>query len=491
MLKLDGSKIGLQTFWHAANSIQKLEIASATARKITVARETVDKLVQGDEPVYGLNTGLGANLGYRLKPDEIPEFQMQILRGRAVACGEPLSEKVGRGALLARIISAAQGFSGISQGMFQHLCHVYESGLAPVIPQYGSIGAGDLTQNAHMALAVMGEGQFWKDGQQIDAQTALFESCIRVPEIQPKDAMVLINHSGLSAARSAIALHDAETALNMMKSATVLSFEGYGANREVLAEELNTLRAASGQAECAAWFREMLEGAEDSPRRIQEALSFRTVASVFGAAEAAMKQAVAVCEDELNGSSDSPVVLGKDQMLSTANFHSPALALALENVCVANAMVANGSVQRMQKMMNPDLSGLPRYLSPVGEGSAGMVPSQKTAGALLSEIRHGALPVAFDAAPVSDAVEDVAPMTSQAAAKLETQSKPMKLLAGLEALIACQALDLRRPEKCGKLVQELWPEIRKTVPMLEEDRSLGNDIKMAAASLERIAEERL
>ena len=483
MLKIGSVPVSLEDFCKASVESTKLDIDQAVIERIKTARITVDRLANGEEPVYGLNTGLGGNLSYRLKPEEIPEFQMQILRGRAVACGDPLSEELGRATLLARIVSAAEGVSGISLQMFEHLCRVYEAGLSPVIPGYGSIGAGDLTQNAHMALALLGEGEFWHNGIKTDAASALSDLGIGVPEIHPKDAMVLINHSGLSAAAATIALQHMKVAFGMMRAATVLSFEGYGANRDVFAEELNTLRESPGQAECAEWFRGMLEGADNNPRRIQEALSFRTVAPVFGSAETVLQNAIIICENELNGSSDSPAVIKDDEMSSTANFHSPALALALENVSLAIATVANGSVQRMQKMMNPELSGLPKYLSPVGDGSAGMVPMQKTAAALLADIRHAALPVAFDANPVSDTVEDVAPMTFQAASKLQKQSVPVKLLAGLEAMVACQALDLRKPEQCGKLTQKLWPAIREQVPMLSEDRPLGNEINSVAQCL--------
>ncbi len=134
-------------------------------------------------------------------------------------------------------------------------------------------------------------------------------------------------------------------------------------------------------------------------------------------------------------------------MVSTANFHTPALALAIEGISLALCGVANGGVQRMQRVMNPDLSGLPKYLSPIGGGSAGFVPSQKTASTLNTEIRHAAIPIIFNPSPISDGVEDMAPNTPSAARKLLKQLHPFNLLFGLEALVACQALDLRKPKQ--------------------------------------------
>ncbi|MEM9330059.1 MAG: aromatic amino acid ammonia-lyase [Pseudomonadota bacterium] len=484
MLKLDGKSIDFNVFCDAMHAVKRIECGQDVFERIKSAQQHVALLSKGEKPIYGMNTGLGANLTYRLKPDEIPEFQKVILRGRAVACGEPLPPEISRGALLARIISATTGLSGISLELFHHLCQFYQAGLAPIVPEFGSIGAGDLTQNASLALSVIGEGEVWNGQDRSKSNRVLEQLNISVPALGPKDAMVLINHSGMSVARAAHALKNAQMALQMIKCATVLSFEGYAANKTILERDLNNIRLAPGQTECAEWFSEMLSEAEYEPRRIQEALSFRTVASVFGAAQASLNNAIDVLEAELLGSSDSPVILEDGEMLSTANFHSPALALALENVALAVASVSNGSVQRVQKMMNPDLSGLPRYLSPLGQGAAGMVPVQKTAAALLAEIRRHAVPVAFDPAPVSDAVEDVAPMTSQSASKLDEQARSVKLLAGIEALVACQALDMREAKKCGKLTRNIWPAIRKVVPMLREDRPLSDDIHLAAKCLE-------
>ena len=487
MLVLDGTSLDLRTFCYALDGEVRLDVRGEVLQKIADERLIVDRLADGDKPVYGLNTGLGANLEFRLSPEEIPEFQMQLLRGRAVACGSPLPAKIGKAAVLARIISATGGHSGISVELYEHLCSYFNSGLAPAIPEYGSIGAGDLTQNAHMALSVLGEGEVWDGGHIKPGKEALHSHSLTPPELKPKDAMVLVNHSGLSVARAAIGLQQAWIALNMLKAAAVLSLEGYCANTQVFGVTENTLRAAPGQEESAAWFAKALEGSEQNPRRIQEALSFRTLAPVMGAAEHTLKEATKIWQNELNGSSDSPAIVEGGEMRSTANFHSPALALALESVANAFAMAANGSVQRMQRMMNPDLSGLPRYLTPLGGGSAGMVPTQKTAAALLADIRHKALPITIEAAPVSDGVEDMAPMTAQAGAKLEEQTVPIKLLAGLEAMVACQALDLRQPSTCGRLVTRLRPKLREAAPMLEEDRALGADINRIALCLEENA----
>lgn len=458
-MKLD-APVDLAAFIAAMDAPVALDVSATVRERIARAREVVDTLAAGDMPVYGLNTGLGGNLAHRLSPGEVAAFQRQIVAGRAVATGPSLGARIGRGWLLYRLLSAAKGASGISPALFDHLVALWGGGFAPAIPEYGSIGASDLTQNACAAMELL-DGNF---------------------ELQPKDAMVLVNHCGVTVSVAADALSRAQRVFGGAKHAALLSMAGYEANAGVLDPALVALRDAPGQKEAAAWLRQGL-GDAGQPRRIQEALSFRTLAPVMGAADEAVQRAVSIWEAEVNGVSDSPIVT-QGAMPSTANFSNPALALALEGAALALAMMANASVQRIGRMMDPVLSGLPRYLSPIGGGSAGMVPVQKVAGSLLADIRHCALPVAFDAPAVSDTVEDVAPNTQAAAHKLARMVRPLGLLTGIEGMVAAQAIDLRG-EKIASLPAQLHGAIRKRVPMLKEDRPLGGDIEAVAEVLDQ------
>jgi histidine ammonia-lyase len=163
-------------------------------------------------------------------------------------------------------------------------------------------------------------------------------------------------------------------------------------------------------------------------------------------------------------------------MLSTPNFHTPALALALDTLAIAHVHLATASAQRILKLMNPHLSGLPKYLSAVGGASAGLLPLQKTVASLLAEIRLHAQPASLDSIAVSEMVEDVAPQTPLAARKLTTQIDLLQWLIAIEALVAAQAVDLRKPKSLGRVAKMLHSAIRSLVPPLHEDRATGPDV---------------
>ena len=473
-----GTRITAAEFAAAVRDGAALDLAEGARDRLIVDRAVVDRMAAGAAPVYGLNTGLGAKLGERIAPADIPAFQQALIDGRAVAMGPRVPAEIGRGVLLFRLCTAARGGSGISLPLFDHLLALWHAGFAPALPGFGSIGAGDLTQNAAFAKSVLGQGQAWQDGALVDGGMVA-----KAPPLAPKDAMVLVNHGGVSATLAALAVVEAGRLADAGLAVAALSYEGFDANRAVLADAVNALRPAPGQQAAAARLRARLDGAAPARDKPQEPLSFRNAAPVLGALGIALQRAVEAVEVELNGLTDSPAVVG-DALVSTPNFHAPALALALDGLAQAQAMAAQASVMRLQRMMDARLSGLPRDLSPGGGASAGMVPVQKTAAALLAEIRRCALPDAIDPAPVSEGVEDMASMTCQSAASLDRQNRAVWLVLACEALVAAQALDLRGVERASPAAAELHAVIRDAAPMLQADRPLGPDIEAIARLLQ-------
>lgn len=459
----------------------KLVISSEIFEKLIQSRKIVEAFVNSPEPVYGLNTGLGGNLKHRLSPDEIPNFQRQILAGRSVGVGESASEEISRTMLLCRIIGMSKAVSGISLSTFEMMVNLFNKNCSPVVPMTGSIGAGDLIIGAHFGGCLIGEGKLWLNGEMLPAKNALAEAGLEPVTLQAKDALALCNHSAFSTALGVIALNECHRLYTLSKGVSLLSGEGYGINPTIFDDEINRLRPAAGQVNAASWFRRGLQGSSlyypDSKRSIQDAISFRVIASLYGTAENALRQATREIEIELNASSDNPAVLpGAANMLSTPNFHTPSIALAFDTLAIVTVHLATAAMQRVVKLMAPQLSGLARYLSPIGGASAGFVPMQKTAAALLAEIRLQASPASLDAMPVSEMVEDIAPQTPLTIKKLSAQLISFEWLISLEALVGSQAVTLRESKQLGFVANYLYYAIRTEVPILEQDRASGPDI---------------
>ena len=480
-LHLDGSHISLLRYVELANGPVAITLAPVIRERLVRAREIVARYVAGDQPVYGLNTGLGGNLKHRIEAGDIPAFQAQLLLARSAGVGPYLPEWISRAAWLSRIIGAARGASGLSLTTFYLMLAMAERGLSPAVPTYGSIGTSDLVLAAQMGATLIGQGEVWDNGSCRPAAEALRTHGLEPIELAPKDGLALANNSSLSIALAARALSEARNTMDLAQAVTVLSGEGYGMNPSIFEARIHALRPAAGQEQAAAWFRAALEGsslyASGSPRSVQDALSFRVVATLFGTARNALTQAEKETETEINGAADNPaVLLETDEMLSTPNFHTSALALALDTLAIAHVHLATASAQRILKLMNPQLSGLPKYLSPAGGASAGLLPLQKTVASLLAEIRLHAQPASLDAIAVSEMVEDVAPQTPLAARKLAIQIELLQWLIAIEALVAAQAVDLRKPKSLGRVATLLHDAIRSAVSPLNEDRATGPDV---------------
>jgi histidine ammonia-lyase len=470
----------------------RVALPEAALARIEAAAQLAARFAQEGRPVYGLNTGLGGNLGHRVTAEEMQGFQARIVRGRTIALGPPLPEEACRAAMLCRLAELAAGTTGVSVAACTLLAEMFNRGVTPVLPGFGSIGASDIGMLGHLASVMLGAGEAWYEGTRMPGAQALARAGLAPLQPAAKDGLALVSHGAVTSALAALVLHRIGGLLAMQMRALALAMEGYAGNPAILDPRFAEARPAPGQAEAAAWLRQLLDGsalhAPGTARNLQDALCFRLGAPLMGSALAALAHAVAVTETEVNGSTVTPIVLAEaGEILSTPNFHAPALALALDALAMAVAHAACAGSLRICKLMTARFSGLPAYLSPVGGGSAGYVSVQKTTADLQAEIRIHAVPSGGDVLAVSDTAEDIAPLTLHAVRKLQRQVEPLRYLVAIEALAAAQAVDLRGLPALGQGTRGLHAAIRTRVPPLAEDREPAPDIEAVAALLDAMA----
>lgn len=482
---LGAARLTVADVVRASRAPLRLALTAQARARMAAARAVVDDHLTSETPVYGLNTGLGANVGYRLARDAIPGFQEQLIRGRVVGVGDLLPAETSRAALFCRTAALALGGAGVSPEVHELMMAMLERDVTPAIPSRGSIGAGDLGLLTAIASVVIGRGQAIHAGRLLAAGDALAAVGLRPVALGAKDGLALANGSAVTAAMAALALDAARKVLQVHVAAAAFACDGYAANPRIFDARLAAARPARGQESAAALYRHALEGsapsAAGSARRVQDALSFRTLAQVTGTALAVFADARDAVETELNSAADNPLVLIEAaEIHSTANFHTPAIALAFDAFAIAMTYVATASAYRSIKLMTGRLTGLPNYLAPAGGPSAGFVPLQKTISALQAEVRLKGNPASLDAIPVSDAVEDLAPQTPLTIRKFEEQLSLLRWLISIEALTAAQAWDLRQDRdgqaEPGRAGRELYAIVRQAAPFMDTDRETGPDV---------------
>ena len=488
---LGSARLTVADVVRASRGPVRLALTAEARARMEAARAVVDAHLASETPVYGLNTGLGANVGYRLPLDQISGFQEQLIRGRVIGVGDLLPAETCRAALFCRTAGLALGGAGISLDVHELMMAMLARDVTPAIPSRGSIGAGDLGLMASIAAVMIGRGEAVHAGRLLPGGDALTAAGLRPVALGAKDGLALANASAVTAAMASLALDAARTVLLVQAAVAGFACDGYAANPRIFDARLADARPARGQQDAAALYRRALEGSSShqagSAGRVQDALCFRTLAQVTGTALAAFADARDAVETELNSAADNPLVLVETgEIYSSANFHTPAIALAFDALAIAMSYVATASAYRSIKLMTGRLTGLPDYLTPVGGASAGFVPLQKTISALAAEVRMKAYPASLDAIPVSDAVEDLAPQTPLVIRKFSEQLDVLRWLISIEALTAAQAWDLRvaaagagvgvGEARLGRAGRELEPIVRSAASFLDEDRETGPDV---------------
>lgn len=486
VVRLDGVSIDIGDIVAVARQRVPVESCRELPGRLKRAREILEKAAAGGQQIYGMNTGLGANLRTSVGSND-DDFQRRLVMGRGMAVGPVLSVAETRAVIAARLAMLAVGGSGISPETFAALVAMLNAGIHPEMPSIGSIGAGDLVQLSAMAQGLIGEGRAEFRGETMLATEALAKAGLTPVELRPKDGISLINASAVSAGLGALALADAKALLQRQRKAAALTFEALGGNPLILTPAIQCARPAPHQSREAALVLEMLQGSAlfDGTAAIQDPLSLRCLASVHGALADALERAISIVEIELNAAADNPlVIIGEERVLSTGNFHTPALALAFETLGLAVAQAAAASAARFVQLTGTGRNGLPRYLSPVGGPSAGFVPMQKTIAALTARIRHAANPVMLDFIAVSEGVEDHATQAALTVEKLAGMIGYWRRLVACEMLAAAQAVDLRPGHRCGEGSSETHRFVRTHAAFAEQDRPLGDDVERLAAAME-------
>jgi len=488
VLSLGDRRVTIADVVAVARGGMRVALGAAARERVIAARGVVDRLADSDVPIYGVNTALGANTGARIPPEALAEYQQRAVRARAVGVGPPLPTDVVRATMFARAAGMAAGGSGVSPAVLDTLIAMLNAGVHPVVPAIGSIGVADLAPLSHLALPLLGEGEAEYRGSVLPGAQALAQAGLAPVALAPKDGLALISSNAATAGRGALALHDAALALDALDVVAALSCEGFRANLSPLDARVQAARPVPGAPEIAARLTALLEGSAlwrpGAARRVQDPLSFRCITQVHGAALALAWSVRDYLELELNSAAENPlVVIAPDAMLSNGNFHTPGLAIAADAFGLALAQCAFLAVERCMKLFAPRFSDLPLQLTRHGPAHSGFATTQKTLISLANRIRHAANPASLDFLPVSDGVEDHAPMTANVIAKTEAITADLRFIAAVELTAAAQAVDLAGVDKAalGRGARAAYEAVRGRVATLDDDRPLGPDIDAVAA----------
>jgi histidine ammonia-lyase len=491
-MQLNGQPLSLSDIAGVALGNERVEISPSVLPRIRASRAVIEKIIARDAAVYGVNTGFGKLADVRIQPNEFRELQLNLVRSHACGIGNPLSELEVRAMMLLRANVLTLGFSGIRAEIIEMLCEMLNRGVCPVIPEKGSVGAsGDLAPLAHLALALIGEGEAFFTGERMHSSEALRRAGLEAAQLEAKEGLALLNGTQAMHAVGGLSILRAQRLARVADVAGAMSLEALLGTPAAFDERLQDARPHAGQKAVAEHLLSILQASEirESHRqndpRVQDAYSLRCMPQVHGAVRGALAHCASVLEVESASATDNPLVFtGTGEVISGGNFHGAPLALAFDYAAIAMTDLMSISERRIDRLVNPDLNeGLPPFLARHAGTQSGFMIAHVAAVSLLNEARVLAHPASIDNVPTSGGKEDHVSMGMTAALKLRSIVDLVENLIAIELLAAAQGLEYRHPLKAGAGVERAFDIVRQIAPPLTEDRALSGDIARMAENI--------
>ncbi len=424
----------------------------AATSLIAASAGAVERILAKNVPVYGINTGFGKLASVRIGDDDLATLQRNIVLSHAAGTGEPSPVAVVRLMLALKFASLAQGASGVRPATIAMLQALLQSGLTPVIPAQGSVGAsGDLAPLAHMAAAMIGVGEIDVEGKRMQAAEALARAGLSPLTLGPKEGLALLNGTQFSTANALAGLFETESIFQSALITGALSTEAAKGSDTPFDPRIHALRRQPGQIETAAALRRLMAGSAirashlEGDTRVQDPYCLRCQPQVMGAVLDLLRQTATTLGIEANGVSDNPLIF-------------------------------------------PDtdeaLSGLPAFLTPKPGLNSGFMIPQVTAAALVSENKQRATPCSVDSIPTSANQEDHVSMAAHGSRRLLDMATNARAVVGIELLAAVQGCDFHAPLRSSEALERARACLRRAVPALDEDRYFHPDMEAANAILQ-------
>lgn len=483
MIQLNGQNLSMEQLAYILYSGEKVEIAEEAKVRVVKSREAVERIVQQDKTVYGINTGFGKFSDVKIAEQEVSKLQVNLIRSHACGFGEPFSEKVAKAMMVLRLNALLKGLSGIRLEVLERLLYMINEDVIPVIPQQGSLGAsGDLAPLSHLVLALIGEGDVYVNGISHPSHEVFERQGLPNIELQAKEGLALINGTQAMTAQGVVNYIEAEKLAYASEWIASMTMESLYGIIDAFHPAVHEARGMKEQMDVAARMRDWLQYSKlithQGEKRVQDPYSLRCIPQIHGASWQVLNYVKEKLEIEMNAATDNPLIFEDgDVVISGGNFHGQPIAFAMDFLKIGMAELANVSERRIERLVNPQLNeGLPPFLSANPGLESGAMILQYSAASLVSENKTLAHPASVDSIPSSANQEDHVSMGTTGSRHARMIIANVRNVLAIEAFCAAQAVEYRGVDKMSPKLLEKWKEIREIAPTMTEDRIFSRDI---------------
>ncbi|MDB3904850.1 histidine ammonia-lyase [Crocinitomicaceae bacterium] len=445
------------------------------------------KLTSESNVIYGINTGFGSLCNTVIGNHDLEQLQLNLVRSHSCGVGAVVSEDITKRILLLKAIGLSKGHSGVQIDTIEQILFLYNENVLPIIYEQGSLGAsGDLAPLAHMSLSLIGEGEVIYKGIRKPTSDVFSELNRKPVSLKAKEGLALLNGTQFMSAFLSYSVATGIDILNSANNIASISLDALEGISTPFNSNVNSLRNQEGQIKVAKYISERLKDSElfkMKKEHVQDPYSLRCIPQIHGASLDAIDYCKNIVENEMNAVTDNPTIFpDTDEIISAGNFHGQPLALSLDFLAIAISELGSNSERRTYKLIAGD-RGLPAFLVKNPGLNSGLMIAQYSCASLVSQNKQLCTPASVDTIDSSNGQEDHVSMGANAGTKLFKVIQNVKNILGIELLCASQAMEFRRPLKSSAANEELLSEYRKTVPFIDEDRVISEDIRKSSAYL--------
>jgi histidine ammonia-lyase len=490
MIELKGQGLTIDQMASILYKKEKVQIAEEAIRRVEKSRAAVERIVEQDKTVYGINTGFGKFSDVKIPEQEVSKLQVNLIRSHACGFGEPFPPMVSKAMMVLRLNALLKGLSGIRVEVLERLLWMINEDIIPIIPQQGSLGAsGDLAPLSHLVLSLISEGEVWVNGV-VQASKEVFEANnLPILELQAKEGLALINGTQAMTAQGVVNYIEAEKLAYASEWIAAMTMEALNGIIDAFHPAVHEARGMKEQTDVAERMRDWLKGSQlitqQGEKRVQDPYSLRCIPQIHGASWQVLHYVKEKLEIEMNAATDNPLIFEDgDLVISGGNFHGQPIAFAMDFLKIGMAELANVSERRIERLVNPQLNeGLPAFLSAKPGLQSGAMILQYSAASLVSENKTLAHPASVDSIPSSANQEDHVSMGTTGSRHARMIIANVRHVLAIEAFCAAQAVEYRGVEGMSPKLRQKWDEIRVLAPSMLEDRVFSKDVNQIATLL--------
>lgn len=491
MVTLNGSSLTIEQVRRVACRREKVRLARSCSSRVRACERYIAKHLSDKQSIYGFNTGFGALAQVHIDEHDLAQLQENIVLSHNAGVGPFFAPEFVRAALLLRINTLIQGYSGVSLDLIKTLLELLNKNIIPLVPQKGSVGAsGDLAPMAAIAIAALGKGHVFAANRVMPAKRALAHYKIKPLTLKAKEGLALINGTQFSTGISSLVYCEAIHLCTFADVCGALSLEALKGTDRSFHPAVFRLRRHPGAEQSGRRLRALLRGSSilKSHRhcsKVQDTYSLRCMPQVHGAVYDLLDAARKTITIEINSVTDNPIIVHEeDRIISNGNFHGEPIAFTLDTMAIGISELAGISERRVFRLLDGSVSCLNPFLANDPGLNSGFMLAQVTAAALVSQNKILCHPASVDSIPTSANQEDHVSMSMNAGLKVLEVLENTKYVLAIELLCACQALELLKPLKTSPRLQKVHRRIRKIVPFLKKDSVLTEHIENLKALID-------